>query len=31
MNIETKRHSLAHVLAEAVEEIYGKENVKLGF
>lgn len=30
-NIETKRHSLAHVLAQAVEQIYGKENVKLGF
>lgn len=29
--IEIKRHSLAHVLAEAVEQIYGKENVKLGF
>lgn len=30
-NIETKRHSLAHVLAQAVEQMYGKENVKLGF
>ncbi len=31
MNISTKRHSLAHVLAQAIEEIYGKENVKLWF
>lgn len=30
-SIEIKRHSLAHVLAEAVEQIYGKQNVKLGF
>lgn len=30
-NIEVKRHSLAHVLAQAVEQMYGKENVKLGF
>ena len=29
--LETKRHSLAHVLAQAVEQIYGKENVKLWF
>jgi threonyl-tRNA synthetase len=31
MNIEIKRHSLSHVLAQAIEQIYGKENVKLGF
>lgn len=29
--IEIKRHSLAHVLAQAIEQKYGKENVKLGF
>lgn len=29
--IEIKRHSLAHVLAQAVEQKYWKENVKLGF
>ena len=27
--LEMKRHSLAHVLAKAVQRIYGKENVKL--
>ncbi len=31
VTIEIKRHSLAHVLAQAVEQKYGKENVKLGF
>ncbi|MFA5916646.1 MAG: threonine--tRNA ligase [Candidatus Gracilibacteria bacterium] len=31
MNIEIKRHSLSHILAQAIEQIYGKENVKLGF
>lgn len=31
MNIEIKRHSLSHILAQAIEQIYGKENVKLWF
>lgn len=31
MNIEIKRHSLAHILAQAIEQIYWKENVKLWF
>lgn len=30
-SIEIKRHSYSHVLAEAIEEIYGKDKVKLGF
>lgn len=31
MNIEIKRHSLSHILAQAIEQIYGKENIKLWF
>lgn len=31
VSIAIKRHSLAHVLAQAIEQKYRKENVKLGF